>query len=195
MARNITRPQAAGKDHIEETITAWRRERPGLDLSGMAVVARLLRVSHRVEEAQDEFFSALGLKPGWLDVLAPLRRAGDPYRLTPTRLSEEALISTAGMTNRLDRLEQAGLVRRLPDPDDRRGVLVELTEDGRDLVDSAIDAHRGLSKRLLGSLEGKERDDLDRLLRKLLSPLDRGESPQPASLFPTGRVAPRRRRS
>jgi DNA-binding MarR family transcriptional regulator len=186
--------QAATEDHIEETITAWRRERPGLDLSGMAVVARLLRVSQRLEDVQDEFFSALGLKPGWLDVLAALRREGDPFRLTPTRLSEEALISTAGMTNRLDRLEQAGLVRRLPDPEDRRGVLVELTPDGRDLVDSAIDAHRGLSKRLLGSLEAGERDELDRLLRKLLLPLDRGETPQPASLFPTGRVAPRRRR-
>ncbi len=191
----MPRRERAADDHIEETITAWRRERPGLDLSGMAVVARFLRVAHRFEEAQDEFFSALGLKPGWLDVLAALRRAGDPYRLTPTRLSEEALISTAGMTNRLDRLEQAGLVARLPDPDDRRGILVELTAEGRELVDSAVDAHRGLSKRLLGSLEGGERDELDRLLRKLLQPLDRGEAPAPASLFPTGRVSPRRRRA
>ena len=191
----MPRQKAATEDHIEETITAWRRERPGLDLSGMAVVARLLRVAHRFEEAQDEFFAALGLKPGWLDVLAALRRAGDPYRLTPTRLSVESLISTAGMTNRLDRLEQAGLVRRLADPDDRRGVLVELTQDGRELVDAAVDAHRGLSKRLLGGLDAGERDDLDRLLRKLLQPLDQGEAPAPASLFPTGRVAPRRRRA
>jgi DNA-binding MarR family transcriptional regulator len=182
-------------DYIEEMIAAWRRERPGLDLSGMAVVARLLRVAHRFDEAQGEFFSALGLKPGWLDVLAALRRAGAPYRLTPTRLSEEALISTAGMTNRLDRLEQAGLIERLPDPDDRRGVLVELTEEGFELVDSAVDAHRGLSKRLLGALDGRERDELDELLAKLLGPLDRGEAPAPASLFPTGRVAPRRRRT
>jgi DNA-binding MarR family transcriptional regulator len=191
----MARQRTATDDHIEETITAWRRERPGLDLSGMAVVARLLRVAHRFEEAQDEFFSSLGLKPGWLDVLAALRRAGDPYRLTPTRLSIESLISTAGMTNRLDRLEQAGLVRRLPDPDDRRGILVELTEDGRELVDAAVDAHRGLSKRLLGSLDARERDDLDRLLRKLIAPLDRGEAPATASLFPTGRIAPRRRRA
>jgi DNA-binding MarR family transcriptional regulator len=191
----MARQRTATEDHIEETITAWRRERPGLDLSGMAVVARLLRVAHRFEEAQDAFFSALGLKPGWLDVLAALRRAGDPYRLTPTRLSIEALISTAGMTNRLDRLEQAGLVCRLPDPDDRRGILVELTEEGRELVDAAVDAHRGLSKRLLGSLDARERDDLDRLLRKLLAPLDSGEAPAPASLFPTGRIAPRRRRA
>ena len=81
-------------------------------------------------------------------MLAALRRSGEPYRLTPTKLAEEALISTAGMTNRLDRLEQAGLVERLPDPDDRRGVLVELTGEGRELVDSAVDAHRGLSRRL-----------------------------------------------
>ena len=126
----MPRRDQSADDHIEETISAWRRERPGLDLSGMAVVARLLRVAHRFDEAQDEFFSALGLKPGWLDVLAALRRSGEPYRLTPTKLAEEALISTAGMTNRLDRLEQAGLVERLPDPDDRRGVLVELTGEG-----------------------------------------------------------------
>jgi DNA-binding MarR family transcriptional regulator len=176
-------------------IAAWRRERPGLDLSGMAVVARLMRVAHRFDEAQGEFFAALGLKPGWLDVLAALRRAGEPYRLTPTRLAEEALISTAGMTNRLDRLEEAGLIVRLPDPDDRRGVLVELTEEGVDLVDSAVDAHRGLSRRLLGALDSREREALDGLLAKLLVPLDRGEAPAPASLFPTGRVAPRRRRA
>jgi DNA-binding MarR family transcriptional regulator len=161
----------------------------------MAVVARLLRVAHRFDEAQDEFFAALGLKPGWLDVLGALRRTGDPYRLTPTKLSEEALISTAGMTNRLDRLEQAGLIRRLPDPDDRRGVLVELTNDGLELVDAAVDAHRGLSRRLLAGLEGTEREELDALLKKLLQPLDSGEAPAPASLFPTGRVAPRRRRA
>jgi DNA-binding MarR family transcriptional regulator len=188
------RPQST-TDHIEDTIAAWRRERPGLDLSGMAVVARLLRVAHRFDEAQDEFFAALGLKPGWLDVLGALRRTGDPYRLTPTKLSEEALISTAGMTNRLDRLEQAGLIRRLPDPDDRRGVLVELTNDGLELVDAAVDAHRGLSRRLLAGLEGTEREELDALLKKLLQPLDSGEAPAPASLFPTGRVAPRRRRA
>jgi len=182
-------------DHITQAITAWRRERPGLDLSGMEVVARLLRIAHRFDEAQDEFFSALGLKPGWLDVLGALRRAGRPYRLTPTRLAEDALISTAGMTNRLDRLEQAGLVSRLRDPEDRRGVLVELTGDGFELVDAAVDAHRGLSRRLLGGLDAGERDELDSLLKKLLSPLDRGETPAPASLFPTGRVAPRRRRA
>jgi DNA-binding MarR family transcriptional regulator len=191
----MARRQQSTNDHIEDTIAAWRRERPGLDLSGMAVVARLLRVAHRFDEAQDEFFAALGLKPGWLDVLGALRRAGDPYRLTPTKLSEEALISTAGMTNRLDRLEQAGLIRRLPDPDDRRGVLVELTNDGLELVDAAVDAHRGLSRRLLAGLEGTEREELDALLKKLLQPLDSGEAPAPASLFPTGRVAPRRRRA
>jgi DNA-binding MarR family transcriptional regulator len=98
------------------------------------------------------------------------------------------------MTNRLDRLEQAGLINRLPDPDDRRGVLVELTNDGLELVDSAVDAHRGLSRRLLAGLDSGEREELDGLLKKLLEPLDTGEAPAPASLFPTGRVAPRRRR-
>src|SRR5256886_16782215 len=98
---DMAREQQRTDDHIEEAFAAWRRERPGLDLTGMALVARLLRVAHRFDEAQGEFFAALGLKPGWLDVLGALRRAGEPYRLTPTRLSEEALISTAGTTNRL----------------------------------------------------------------------------------------------
>jgi DNA-binding MarR family transcriptional regulator len=188
-------PREPGEDSIEQTITAWRRERPGLDLSGMALLVRFERAARRLEEAQDEFFAALGLKPGWLDVLSALRRAGEPYRLTPTCLALDALISTAGMTNRLDRLEEAGLVRRLPDPDDRRGILVELTAEGRELVDTAVDAHRGLSKRLLGGLDSREREQLDRLLRKLLTPLDRPEEAAPARLFPTGRVAPRRRRA
>jgi DNA-binding MarR family transcriptional regulator len=188
-------PRTPTAESIEETITAWRRERPGLDLSGMALLGRLERVARRLEDAQDEFFAALGLKPGWLDVLAALRRAGEPYRLTPTRLALEAMISTAGMTNRLDRLEGAGLVRRLADPDDRRGILVELTAEGRELVDSAVDAHRGLSKRLLGGLSAAEREQLDQLLRKLLAPLDEPQEAAPARLFPTGRVAPRRRRA
>jgi DNA-binding MarR family transcriptional regulator len=105
------------------------------------------------------------------------------------------MLSSAGITSRLDRLEQRGYVKRSRHPDDRRGVLVELTNDGLELVDAAVDAHRGLSRRLLAGLEGTEREELDALLKKLLQPLDSGEAPAPASLFPTGRVAPRRRRA
>src|SRR6476469_2177842 len=162
-------------DHIDDTISAWRRERPGLDLSGMAVVARLLRVAHRFDEAQDEFFAALGLKPGWLDVLGSLRRVGDPYRLTPTRLSEEALISTAGMTNRLDRLEQAGLVRRLPDPEDRRGVLVELTDAGRTAWEQSVSAQAEKESLVAAALSAKEKEQLNALLRRLMREFERRE--------------------
>src|SRR4051794_41831822 len=95
MARR--RPAADG-DQVEEMIGAWRRERPGLDLSGMAVVARLLRVAHRVDEAQDEVFSALGLKPGWPDVLGAPRRARGPYPLAPPRLAAGGPVSTARPT-------------------------------------------------------------------------------------------------
>ena len=166
-------PRATTEDSIEETITAWRRERPGLDFSGPALLARLERVARRLEEAQDEFFAALGLKPGWLDVLAALRRAGEPYRLTPTRLAVEALISTAGMTNRLDRLEEAGLVRRLPDPDDRRGVLVELTPAGREQFSALLDTVLAFDRRLRRGFSTEELATLRTLLQRLADNADR----------------------
>src|SRR5919198_5562412 len=111
-------------DDIEQLVDDWTRERPDLDISTIALLARVSRLAHRFDEAQRSGVAALGLKPGWLDVLGALRRAGDPYQLTPTRLSEEALISTAGMTNRLDRLEEAGGFRRLPGPRGPRGGVV-----------------------------------------------------------------------
>jgi DNA-binding MarR family transcriptional regulator len=175
----MPRAKQQADDYIEQTITAWRRERPGLDLSGMAVVARLLRVAHRFDEAQDEFFAALGLKPGWLDVLAALRRSGEPYTLTPTRLAEEALISTAGMTNRLDRLEQAGLVRRLRDPDDRRGIQVELTNKGKGLYEDAIGVQGRKESLVAAALTNTEKKQLNALLRRLMIEFERAEGGPP----------------
>jgi DNA-binding MarR family transcriptional regulator len=182
-------------DDVDVMIADWRRERPGLDFSALALTTRLLRLGRHFERAHDEALGGLGLKPGWLDVLSALRRSGSPYSLTPGRLATESMLSSAAMTNRLDRLEEAGMVRRSPDPNDRRGIQVQLTDQGRELVDTVLDAHLGLVRRLLKPLQASERDDLDALLRELLGPLDRGEAPTRASLYPTGRVSPRRRRT
>ena len=118
-------------------------------------------------------FSALGLQPGWSDILAVLRRAGPPYELNPTELMRASLLSSGGTTKRLDRLAEAGLVQRRPDPNDRRGILVRLTRRGKSLIDRAMPVHLANQERLLAALTRSERRTLEDLLRKLLVSLER----------------------
>ena len=186
---------------------AWARERPGLDLEAIALVSRVLRCAHYFDRAQETGLAALGLRAGWLDVLAALRRSGSPHRLSPSELSSSVLLSSGGMTSRLDRLEEAGLTRRVPDPDDRRGVLVELTAEGRRITDAAMNDYRDLAERLLEPLPSRERRSLADGIRRLLATL---EQPEPveavtddterarqdearlsASWIPRGRASPR----
>jgi DNA-binding MarR family transcriptional regulator len=108
-----------------------------------------------------------GLEPGWHDVLATLRRSGPPYRLRPSEFTGALMLTSSGTTKRLDRLEQAGLITRAPDPDDRRGTLITLTAAGRALIDSVTEAHLANERRLLGGLSDAERSRLADLLRKL----------------------------
>jgi DNA-binding MarR family transcriptional regulator len=165
-------------DHIEETMEAWARERPDLDTGPIALLARVSRLARHLEQAQQEGFDALGLKPGWLDTLAALRRAGPPYRLSPTELCAEALLSSGGMTSRIDRLEEAGLVRRKADADDRRGVIVELTAEGRRITDAAIDDHSDVAGHLVSPLAREEQEALVHMLRELLAALEHPDSPR-----------------
>jgi DNA-binding MarR family transcriptional regulator len=165
------------RDHVDRIFEQWAVERPDLDRSAMAVLARILRAARIVDLEMDRVFAEDGLHRGEFDVLATLRRAGNPYRLNPTDLSATALLSTGAMTNRLDRLESAGLVRRLPDPEDRRGVLVELTAEGRSLIDRVLTAHVRNEERILESLTDADRRQLTRLLRKLLVSLGEREEP------------------
>ena len=138
----------------------------------MGVIGRIFRLSHLFQQAVQEVFSDYGLHRGEFDVLATLRRSGEPYRLTPTELSNALMVSSGGMTNRLDRLEKAGLVVRQPDPDDRRGSLVGLTQKGLDLVDEAVAEHVANEHHLLSVLEDKEQAELAEQLRKLLISLE-----------------------
>lgn len=138
----------------------------------MAVFARLARLAALAGPAIEAGLAPFGLKVGEFDVLASLRRAGAPHELTPTNLGRQLLLSSGAMTNRLDRLEAAGLVSRRPDPSDRRGVLVGLTDLGLQTVDAAVEEHLANEVRLLGALAGRDRGALDRILRTLLAALE-----------------------
>lgn len=162
-------------DHVQRVVDQWRRERPDLDVSAMAVLSRLWRFARQADARVEQGFSEHGLQPGWFDVLASLRRAGKPYELTPTQLLETAMVSSGGMTKRLDRLAEAGLIERHPDPDDRRGVRIRLTRAGLQAVNRAIEAHVEREHELLAALTSREREQLDRLLRKLLDGLARAD--------------------
>ena len=160
------------EDEVDRLVAAWRRERPELDVRPMQVLSRVSRLSRHLDRGRSRAFAAHGLE-GWeFDVLTALCRAGAPYRLSPGRLLRETLVTSGTMTNRVDRLADRGLVRRLPDPADRRGVLVELTADGRRLVDSALDALLEHERALLAGLGPDEQARLASLLRVLVTPFD-----------------------
>jgi DNA-binding MarR family transcriptional regulator len=162
----------ASPDHVDEILAQWRRERPDLDASPIGVFGRLSRADRLIDTALAEGIAAHGLQPGWFDLLAALRRQGSPYELTPTRLTEATLLSSGGTTKRLDRLADAGLIERLPDPVDRRGTLVRLTRHGKRVIDRALETHLENERRLLQFLSRDEQRTFEGLLRTLLDGLE-----------------------
>ena len=156
------------EDEIDRIVGQWNEARPDLDVTATHVLQRITRLSLLQQESFARVFAGHGLTWGEYLVLAALRRAGPPYRMNPTALYGSVMLSSGGMTKRLDRLEQAGLVERLPDPADRRGRLVALTDRGRELVDAAVVDHLANEERLLGALSASERRVVGDLLRKLL---------------------------
>lgn len=159
-------------DRADIAVDQWARERPDLPALPMAVFGRLLDAAERVmRDHMNPLFAEAGLQPGEFDVLATLRRSGAPYMLSPTRLYEAAMISSGGMTNRLDRLERAGLVERRPDPNDRRGKLIALTNAGKRVIDVTIGRHVANEERMLSVLTAAEQEKLNTLLRKLIAAL------------------------
>ena len=155
-------------DEIDRIVEQWNRERPGLDVSPTHTLQRITRLSLLQAVSFARVFAAHGVSFGEYLVLAALRRAGPPYRMNPTALFNAVILSSGAMTNRLDRLEEMGLVERQPDPTDRRGRLVALTDRGRELVDGAVVDHLENEERLLEALDPGEREQLAALLRKLL---------------------------
>jgi len=155
-------------DPVDAILAQWQRERPDLDVSPMGIIGRIGRLSKHLERRIQETFSDFGLNVGEFDVLATLRRSGQPYQLSPTELFNTLMVSSGTMTHRIDRLEQANLVKRIPDPSDRRGMLIQLTNKGFNVIEKAVEAHVANEHRLLIVLEEAERKVLAQLLGKLL---------------------------
>jgi DNA-binding MarR family transcriptional regulator len=153
---------------VEKILEQWQRERPDLDTSPMGVIGRLSRVSQHLDNGIQAALAELGISSGEFDVLATLRRSGEPYQLNPTTLYQALMLSSGAMTNRLDRLERAGYVRRLPDPQDRRGTLIQLTEKGKQYIDRAVEVHVKNEQRLISALSPQERDQLRSILSRWL---------------------------
>jgi DNA-binding MarR family transcriptional regulator len=160
------------RDEVDDLVAAWLAERPDLDVGPLQVLSRVSRLARHTDRARRAAFAAHGLEPWSFDVLAALRRQGPPYQLSPGGLLHTTLVSSGTMTNRIDRLEQAGLVRRDPDPQDKRGVLVTLTAAGQQRVDAALADLLQAERSLLAALPAESRGVLAGLLRILLAPLD-----------------------
>jgi DNA-binding MarR family transcriptional regulator len=164
------------EDEVDRLVQAWQRERPDLDISPMEVLSRITRLARHLDRARRQAFAAHHLETWEFDVLAALRRSGKPYELSPGRLLRETLVTSGTMTNRVDRLAARGLVRRAPDPADRRGVLVQLTDSGRTRVDAALSALLTNERALLTGLGAADRKRLASLLRALVRPFDEDAS-------------------
>src|SRR3984893_10263834 len=159
-------------DRADLAVQQLARERPDLRTLPMAVFGRLSEAAERVmREHMDPLFARAGLQSGEFDVLGALRGSGKPYTLSPTRLYEAAMISSGGMTDRLDRLERAGLIERRPAPNDRRGKLIALTDAGRRVVDETISRHVANEQQMLSVLTIAEQEKLNALLKKLIAAL------------------------
>ena len=158
------------RDEVDRLIAAWKRERPDLDLSPLAVLSRITRIARHLDIARRDAFA--DLETWGFDVLAALRRAGAPHQLSPGQLMQETMVTSGTMTNRLDRLEELQLITREQDPDDGRGSLVTLTKSGVRAVDAALEGLLENERELLGTLSAKDREQLADLLSKLVTEFD-----------------------
>lgn len=156
-------------DHVDAILAQWRRERPDLDVEPMGLLGRMTRLSTHLRHAIEATHARHGLAPSSFDILATLRRAGAPYRLSPGDLLASAMVTSGTMTNRIDQLERVGLVERLANPQDGRSVLVALTAAGLACIEAAVADHVATQAELVGALSEDERRALDALLAKFLA--------------------------
>lgn len=159
-------------DWTDNLLDSWAALQSGFEVAPYQVTARISRISLHIAHHQEEVFGRFGLNRGDVGVLSALRIAGPPNQLSPTRLFKGLMLSSAGITNRLNRLEKRGLVQRTRDPNDRRGVLVELTAEGRSVLEQAVRANTTAERELVAVLDAAELDALARLLKKLLAGLE-----------------------
>ena len=156
------------RDEVDAVVEAWSRERPDLDVTPMRVLSRVTRLARHLDRQRAAAFSAHGLEPWEFDVLAALRRAGGANQLSPGQLLRETMVTSGTMTNRVDRLAARGLVQRDLRPEDKRGVLVRLTDAGRAAVDAALADLLAAERQLLAGLDEGDQHQLAQTLRQLL---------------------------
>jgi DNA-binding MarR family transcriptional regulator len=171
-------PVSVLRDEVDDLVAAWRAQRPDLDVEPMQVLSRISRLARHLDIARRGAFADHELETWEFDVLSALRRQGPPFQLTPGALLRATLVTSGTMTNRIDRLAAAGLVRREPDPRDKRGVLVTLTEQGVARADAALADLLRRERALLAGLDRAERQHLADLMRILLAPFDADLSPR-----------------
>ncbi|MGC5582964.1 MarR family winged helix-turn-helix transcriptional regulator [Ornithinimicrobium sp. W1679] len=165
-------PHGPDQDEVDRIVAAWRRERPDLDVNPLEVLSRVSRLARHLDLARREAFAGRGLESWEFDVLSALRRAGEPYRLTPTQLVRQTLVTSGTMTNRITRLVERGLVERTTSDSDLRSVLVRLTPAGRDVVDGALEELVTGERAILAALTPAEQADVAAVLKRLLRPFD-----------------------
>ena len=156
-------------DGVDRIIEQWAAERPDLATEPMSVFGRIYRLARVSGDAVEKAYAAYGIGRAEFDVLATLRRSGEPFELSPGALAGSMMLSSGGTTARLDRLEKAGLVTRVPSPTDRRGVLVRLTGRGREIIDQAVAAGLAEQARLLSHMSPDRVRELATLLREALN--------------------------
>lgn len=157
------------QDPVDAIIEQWAAVRPDLDTAAMEVFGRVFRISRALGDRMEKAYARYGISRGEFDVLATLRRSDAPYTLSPRQLSATLMLTTGGMTGRLDKLERAGLLRRSPDPHDRRGLQVTLTDEGLRLIDEAVGTGLAVQTAVLSALDGDQATQLAALLRPLLA--------------------------
>jgi DNA-binding MarR family transcriptional regulator len=159
------------RDEVDRLVADWKRERPDLDLSPLDVLSRITRIARHLDIARRKAFA--DLETWGFDVLAALRRSGEPYQLSPGQLLQETMVTSGTMTNRLDRLEELNLITRKPDPRDGRGSLVTLTKSGMRAVDAAMEDLLQQESTFLQTLGEADRVKLAALLAIVAAPFDK----------------------
>lgn len=159
-------------DHVDRIKAQWRKERPDLDVAPMVTIGRVKRLADHLGKEMGHTFARHGLSSSGFDVLATLLRSGTPHALSPGGLMQATMVTSGTMTNRIDQLQKAGLVRRIRNPDDGRGFLIGLTDHGKALIETAVSNHVATQHTLISGLDEVERAQLDKLLKKFLKSLD-----------------------
>ncbi|OZG75232.1 MarR family transcriptional regulator [Hahella sp. CCB-MM4] len=161
--------KSSDQDSVDSIAAQWNKERPDLEMQPMEIIGRFSRIYKYTSRAIEKCHQDFDLKPGEFDVLATLRRSGDPFTLTPSQLFNSMMLSSGAMTNRLDKLADKGLIKRIHSEEDRRSVYVSLTDKGLELINLAVEQHVNAEAELLEGLSEKQKDGLNKALRQWLA--------------------------